>query len=125
MTHAWIAALMLVQLPTPATPIAWERIAQDDDGYYDYDPASISRDGPVVRFHLRATPLVPPPAGGPHLLILRWVIHCQLGTSGIQAGDSYGADGARTGTREVRPEEVEMVPIRATSAEALMRARLC
>lgn len=125
MMQAWIAALMLAQLPTPGTPIGWERIARDDEGYYDYDPASVRRDGAVVRFHLRAVPLVPPAGDAPHLLILRWVIHCQLGTSGIEAGDSYGADGARTGTREVRPEEVEMTPIGATTAEAQIRAHLC
>jgi hypothetical protein len=87
-----IAALALNVQPAPGT-IAWEPVGEDRAGAYAIDPASIARDGDVVRFLLRATAARAEPDGTSWALV-RYAIDCRRRTIAAESADFYRADGS-------------------------------
>lgn len=117
------AAPAVPPLPAPGARIAWELVLEEPDGRLYIDPASVRRDGNVVRFNTRMAGNVD--IEGIRTLFTRQAMDCVRHTSGFEAGATYDAEGRATGSREVAPWEVVMVPIEAQSAEAAFHQRLC
>lgn len=123
MTIAILAAALAAQtLPAPGA-VQWEEVAQDGGGRYAIDPASIARDGDIVRFVMRATG-AQANADGTDAAVVRYVMDCRRRTWGVLAADAYrGA--AFAFSRETEAAEVEMRPVAADSGEARLQRRAC
>ena len=92
-----IAALALNMQPASA-PTAWEPMGEDGAGSYAIDPASIARDGDVVRFLLRAT-AAHEEADGTSWAVVRYEIDCRRRTVAAESADFYRQDGSLVHTR--------------------------
>ena len=96
MPTAILAAALAAQLlPAPAT-VRWERVIEEPGGASYIDPASLARDGDVVRFLNRtdrAAATGPDAAEGIRMIIVRVAIDCRQRLIGMVEGDAYGEGG--------------------------------
>jgi hypothetical protein len=96
MTTILLAALAAQLLPPPG-PVRWERLTEDSLGVTYIDPASLARDGDVVRFITRTDRLAQAgddAAGGINMLVVRVAIDCRRRLIGMAERDLYD-DGGR------------------------------
>jgi hypothetical protein len=97
MPTAILAAALAAQLlPAPGTA-RWEPLIEDPMGVTSIDPASLARDGDVVRFITRTDRLAragDDDAGGMNMLVARVAIDCRRRLIGMAERDIYD-DGGR------------------------------
>jgi hypothetical protein len=111
-------------LPTLPAPdaVQWELVDVPREGRLLIDPASIAREGDVVRFTGRFDGR-PGRAPSTNVAIVRIAIDCRRHTFTILALDRYGESGARTFSSRVRPQNGEE-PIRPNGL-GLYEPRVC
>jgi hypothetical protein len=86
-----LAAIAAQILPAPGT-VRWEQVADESSGPSFIDPASLTRDGDVVRFVSRSDRRVV--AGdGIRMLVVQAAIDCRRRMVGFSGGDAYGEGG--------------------------------
>lgn len=125
MTMPILAAALAAQvLPAPGAVTAWETLPGDSSGSNSLDPASISRDGDIVRVLVRGV-ANRIETNGMKTLMMRFRLDCRAGTIGIEAADGYGEDGRLIGSREAAPAEVAMAPAGELASVAGLVARAC
>jgi hypothetical protein len=118
-----IASLALQMQPAPGT-IAWEPAGRDEAGTYAIDPASIARDGDVVRFLLRATSLRTQPDGTSRAVV-RYVIDCRQRTVAAESADFYRPDGSFAYEHHAGHGWGEPEPIGAQRVQSEVFRRVC
>lgn len=96
MPTAILAAALAAQiLPAPGN-VRWERMIEESSGASYIDPASLARDGDVVRFLNRTDRQAEAGAGaaeGIRMLVVRVAIDCRRRLIGMVEGDAYGEGG--------------------------------
>ena len=94
---ALLAAALAAQLLPAPGPARWEPLIEDSQGVTSIDPASLARDGDIVRFTTR-TDLTARAgndrAGGVNMLVGRVAIDCRRRLIGMAERDLYD-DGGR------------------------------
>lgn len=110
-------------LPTPESRVGWEEMLAEADGRIFIDPASVRRDGAIVRFHIRM--LLAEELDGARQMFIRHVMDCARRTIGYEAGAAYDAEAQLIRSREDAPWEVELGPIPPGGAEEIFHQRLC
>ena len=118
-----IAALALNLQPAPGA-IAWEPVGGDEAGTYAIDPASIARDGDIVRFQLRAT-AARAEADGTSWATVRYMIDCRRRTVAAEAADFYRLDGTLVSSRRAGNGWGEAEPIGDQRARFQVFRRVC
>jgi hypothetical protein len=110
----------------PSARAAWSPIAEDPWGHYFLDPASVRRDGDVVRFNLRAV-ANQDLGNGTAYFIAGHAFDCARRTFTILSAYSYRADGSFIGSRVSRPDELAGLtrPIEAGSSQERMLQTVC
>jgi hypothetical protein len=116
-------ALALQILPAPGA-LAWEAVAEEADGFSFVAPASIAREGDIVRFLLRLDSRTPR-ADGTTRFVMRAAIDCRALTMGYQTGDAYGAGGAFLRSRDEPVGAIRYEPLGDSLALAALHARVC
>jgi hypothetical protein len=118
-----VAALALQTLPAPDT-VRWEAAGEDQAGRYAIDPASIVRDGDVVRFLLRAEG-ASAQADGTNLAVVRYEIDCRARTVAAESADFYRQDGTFAYTHQRGAGWGEPEPIGRQRSRAMVFRRVC
>src|SRR5436305_2665284 len=118
-----IAALALQTLPA-AGAVRWEAAGEDQAGRYAIDPASIARDGDIVRFLLRAEAIVAQP-DGTNLALVRYEIDCRARTVAAQSADFYRRDGTFAYARRRGAGWGAAEPIGPQRSRAMVFRRVC
>ena len=121
---AFALAALLAQAAPATDANGWPQIAQDGEGRYYLDPASLSREGAVVRFRIRAQ-VVRGGVGGTHGAVMGLAIDCASRRAGFQSVQLFDAAGNLTGERTIPPEAVDFRPITAGMSEDQMVAHVC
>ncbi|MEA3011488.1 MAG: hypothetical protein QOD42_33 [Sphingomonadales bacterium] len=124
MTAILLAALAAQALPAPGSVAGWETLPDDASGHNFLDPASIRRDGDLVRIIVRGV-ASSVGASGLKSMMMRFRIDCRQRTLGVEAADGYGADGRLIGSRVAQPTEMAMTPIPEMASLAALVARAC
>jgi hypothetical protein len=132
MTIALLAALAMQGLPVPTPPALpaptlpdWQRLGGNASGEFAIWPSSIRRSGNEVSAIVRLDITRGQRTGARVLGVLRYVFNCQVNTFRLEAGDLYGADGARVGPAPLRPEHRTDQPVPAGTPNASVRDHLC
>jgi len=112
-------------LPRPDDRVAWETVVEDADGRILLDPASVRREGDLVRFHIRIIPAEGSKVAQFAQAIMAVVLDCRAHTSGFAAGQTYDRAGNLVQSRETPPDEVSMVAFDRDAAEERYHARVC
>jgi hypothetical protein len=119
-----LAALAAQALPAPGSITGWENLPDDASGHNFLAPASINRDGDVVRVLVRGV-ANRVAATGLKSMMMRFRVDCRQRTLGIEAVDGYGADGRLIGSRVAPPATVAMTPVPGLPSLAALVARAC
>lgn len=98
------AALMLQVLPPPGG-VHWETVIREGGLRFEIDPATIVREGEIVRYTVRL-PLTETTESGMRVMILRHAMNCRTRQVGIAAGDGYAGDGHLVSSRETAPADI-------------------
>ena len=109
-TFAAAAASAMQVLPAPGAIAGWELVASDGTGESHLDPASLSREGDLVRFLLRVRLSQPGPEGMTSL-VSRLVVNCPQRTISLEAADFYMPDGTLRMSAEIPPAQRTMGPL--------------
>jgi len=117
------AALAAQILPAPGT-VRWELMVEESSGSSFLDPASLERDGDVVRYLNRSDRLVDQ-GDGIRMLVVRVAIDCRRRTIGFVGGDAYGEGGRFLRSVPARPGGPEMHPLDAGAGPDRVLARVC
>lgn len=114
--------LALQALPAPGA-VQWELVVDDREGQTYIDPASLVRDGDVVRVLNR---LDPSPAMRPQRMpvVVRVVFDCRRITFGLEAYDQYD-DGGRFVRSGAASAQVNLQPLGSSPSHNRMHARVC
>jgi hypothetical protein len=119
-----LAALAAQVLPAPGSITGWETLPDDPSGHNFLDPASIRRQGNLVRVVVRGVALSAAEAGIGSIM-MRFRVDCRRRTLGIEAADGYGADGRLLGSRVAPEAAVTMAPPADMASFAAIVARAC
>ncbi len=122
MTGAFLAMAMQL-LPAPDA-LAWEPLTTDPEGEMFLAPATLEREGDVVRFVVRSDYR----AGGPTdwgRTLLRVAVDCRRRLSAIVEGDAYGRDGRFAESRNAPAEALRFEPLGSTESDARLFSRVC
>jgi hypothetical protein len=122
-----LAAAFAMQADPMLAPVQgadWEPIAEDVDGRYFIDPASLRRAGDLAYFRIRAEAR-PGGISGTYTALFGIVMNCATRTSGYESGQLFDAEGRPFHERQFAPGEVEFRPIRAGSSEDQIYPRVC
>lgn len=117
-----LAALAAQALPAPGSVTGWETLPDDASGHNFLDPASLRRDGDVVRVLVRGV-ANSVAANGIKSMMMRFRVDCRQRTLGIEAADGYDANGRLLGSR-VAPA-VAMAPVAGMASLTALVARAC
>ena len=117
------AALITQVLPAPGAIAGWEPLASDGSGESHLDPASLSRDGDLVRFLLRVRLSQPGPEGMTSL-VSRMAVNCPARTIALEAADFYMPDGTLRMSAEIPPALRTMGPL-DDAVKRAAHARAC
>lgn len=124
MTASLLTALALQLLPAPGAA-QWELVARDPEGQTWVDPASIARDGARVRLVTR-TEFGRADRDGMRVLVVRLQINCQRREFGLEAGDSYDANGRFLESRDAaNVGGVSFRPMDVQGSQATLYRRAC
>jgi hypothetical protein len=102
----------------------WTAAGSEARGSYEYDPASVSRTGDVVRLRMRITLYADAP-DGTRSVIMDVGIACSGRTMTTYAVTAYGSGGAALGSRNFGPGGAAPQAIPSNSIEDNIRQRLC
>jgi hypothetical protein len=123
MAIATLAAALAAQvLPGPGT-VRWERMIDEPSGASYIDPASLARDGDVVRFLNRTDRAV----GGDEIrmLVVRVAIDCRRRLIGMVEGDAYGEGGRFLRSIPAQAGGVAFQPLAVAAGPDLVFRRVC
>ncbi|HEV7661058.1 MAG TPA: surface-adhesin E family protein [Allosphingosinicella sp.] len=119
-----MAALAAQALPAPGSVTGWETMPDDPSGHNFLDPASIRRQGDLVRVVVRGVALSAEGTGIASIM-MRFRIDCRRRAIGVEAADGYGADGRLLGSRVAPEAAVTMAPVTDMASFAAIVARAC
>jgi surface-adhesin protein E len=119
-----LAALAAQALPAPGSITGWEPLPDDESGHNFLDPASVRREGDLVRVVVRGV-AHSVAANGIQSMMMRFRVDCRQRTLGIEATDGYGADGRLLGSRVAPASAVAMMPVAGMASLAALVARAC
>ncbi|MEA3011489.1 MAG: hypothetical protein QOD42_34 [Sphingomonadales bacterium] len=122
-TTILLAALAAQTLPAPGA-VRWERVAEESSGPSFLDPASLTRDGDVVRFLSRTDRRIVA-RDGIHVLVVQAAIDCRRRMIGFSAGDAYGEGGRFLFSVPVRPGGDRFQPLPASPGVDQVFRRVC
>jgi imidazolonepropionase-like amidohydrolase len=119
-----LAALAAQALPAPGSVTGWEPLPDDPSGRNFLDPASIRRQGDLVRVVVRGV-AHSVAANGIESMMMRVRVDCRQRTLGVEAVDGYGADGRLLGSQVAPASAVAMAPAAGMASFAAIVARAC
>ena len=119
-----LAALAAQALPAPGSVTGWETLPDDPSGHNFLDPASIRRQGDLVRVVVRGV-ASDPAATGFQSIMMRFRVDCRRRALGIEAADGYGADGRLVGSRVAPEAAVTMAPVTDMASFTAIVERAC
>jgi len=102
----------------------WEMMTQESSVTVLIDPASISRDGDMVRVRVKTVDDRADARFG--FMIVRMVVDCPGRRDAIEAAAAYSRQGQLTGSRENEPgEALQWVPTEAGDVSDSINRRVC
>jgi hypothetical protein len=124
MTIMTLAAALAVQiLPAPGT-VRWELMVEEPSGSSFLDPASLVRNGDLVRYVNRTDRLVDQ-GDGIRMLIVQVAIDCRRRMLGFVQGDAYGEGGRFLRSVPGRPGGPAMQPLVEAPGPDRVFRRIC
>lgn len=123
MPTAILAAALAAQLlPAPGI-VRWERMLDEPGGASYIDPASLAREGDVVRFVNRTDRT----AGGDEIrmLVVRVAIDCRRRLIGMVEGDAYGEGGRFLRSIPAQAGGVAFQPLAVAAGPDRVFRRVC
>jgi hypothetical protein len=122
-----LAALAARILPAPG-PARWEPLIEESQGVTYIDPASLARDGDIVRFTTR-TELTAragdDDAGGVNMLVGRMAIDCRRRLIGMVERDLYDAGGRFVQSMPAEAGGIVFHPLADIPIPDRVRQRVC
>ena len=122
-TTILLAALAAQILPAPGA-VRWEQVAEESSGPSFLDPASLARDGDVVRFLSRSDRRIVA-ADGIRMLVVRSAVDCRRRMVGFAQGDAYGEDGRLLFSVPAGPGGVRFQPMPTSPGADRVFRRVC
>ncbi|HEV7661057.1 MAG TPA: surface-adhesin E family protein [Allosphingosinicella sp.] len=116
------SALAAQLLPAPGS-VRWERMIEEPSGASYIDPASLARDGDVVRFLNRTDRS----AQGDEIrmLVVRVAVDCRQRLIGMVEGDAYGEGGRFLRSIPAQAGGVAFQPLAAGAGPDQVFQRVC
>ena len=123
MSAVLLAAALAAAQPAAPQP-QWVSLGQDNVARYQYDPASVRRDGDQVFFTIHSQALNP--QGHPYAAFLaRHRLDCRRGALIIVGITGYDAAGTAVFTRDSPEGQQTEIPMTAGSPQVRARDLLC
>lgn len=117
-----ISALAAQLLPEPSS-VRWEMMVEESHGPSFVDPASITRDGDIVRF-LNRTDRNVDDGSGVRMIVVRVAIDCRRRMIGMMQGDTYDGAGHLISSIDP-PGDVQFQPLPESPGGIRVFQRMC